>query len=116
MRKIGLIALDLDGTLLDPQGRVPQSAREAVAQAREAGVEVVISTGRSAQEAAFFAQEAGCGILAAALGGSVYVPVVAAARLEAHIRQEHRALARRGQRIEVRVADEILCVGAVRLA
>ena len=83
MRKIGLIALDLDGTLLDPQGRVPQSAREAVAQAREAGVEVVISTGRSAQEAAFFAQEAGCGILAAALGGAVLCD----ARTGAHLRR-----------------------------
>lgn len=83
MRNIDLIALDLDGTLLDPSGRVAQSSKEAIAQAREAGVEVVLSTGRAAPEAAYFAQEAGCGILAAALGGAVLCD----ARTGAHLRR-----------------------------
>ena len=56
MRKIDLIALDLDGTLLDPVGRVTQSAKEAIAQAKEAGVQVLLATGRAAPEAAWFAQ------------------------------------------------------------
>lgn len=30
-----------------------------------------LATGRAAPEAAYFAQEAGCGVLAAALGGAV---------------------------------------------
>ena len=69
MGKIGLIALDLDGTLLDPAGRIRPDSKQAIAQAKEAGVEVLLATGRAAPEAAWFAQEAGCGILAAALGG-----------------------------------------------
>ena len=83
MNKIDLIALDLDGTLLDPAGQVAQSSKDAIAQAREAGVEVVLSTGRAAPEAAYFAQEAGCGILAAALGGAVLCD----ARTGAHLRR-----------------------------
>ena len=83
MKKINLIALDLDGTLLDPAGQVAQSSKAAIAQAREAGVEVVLSTGRAAPEAAYFAQEAGCGILAAALGGAVLCDT----RTGAHLRR-----------------------------
>ncbi len=41
-----LIALDLDGTLLGPDGRVSPENRRAVDDARAAGVEVVICTGR----------------------------------------------------------------------
>ena len=83
MRKIDLIALDLDGTLLDPSGRITQASKEAIAQSQEAGVQVLLATGRSACEAAYFAQEAGCGILAAALGGAA----VCDTRTGAHIRR-----------------------------
>lgn len=41
-----LLALDLDGTLLDPAGVLTEAAREAVAGARRAGLEVVLCTGR----------------------------------------------------------------------
>ena len=37
MNKIDLIALDLDGTLLDPSGRVTQASKDAIAQARASG-------------------------------------------------------------------------------
>ena len=83
MRKIDLIALDLDGTLLDPTGRIAPSSREAIAQAEAAGIQVLLATGRAAPEAAHFAQEAGCGILAAALGGAVLCD----ARTGAHLRR-----------------------------
>ena len=83
MNKIDLIALDLDGTLLDPSGRVTQASKDAIAQARAAGVEVFLATGRAAPEAAYFAQEAGCGVLAAALGGAVMCD----ARTGAHLRR-----------------------------
>ena len=83
MKKIDLIALDLDGTLLDPSGRVTQASKDAIAQARAAGVEVFLATGRAAPEAAYFAQEAGCGVLAAALGGAVMCD----ARTGAHLRR-----------------------------
>jgi Cof subfamily protein (haloacid dehalogenase superfamily) len=41
-----LLALDIDGTLLDPYGALPDAAREAVGAARRAGLEVVLCTGR----------------------------------------------------------------------
>lgn len=44
---INLLALDLDGTLLDRNGRLLPENREAVAAARAAGLEVVLVTGRS---------------------------------------------------------------------
>lgn len=45
--KIKLLAIDLDGTLLDRQSRIPDENRRAVAAALQAGLEVVLVTGRS---------------------------------------------------------------------
>lgn len=44
---ISLIAIDIDGTLLDSHGRLPEANRAAIAQALDRGVRVVIATGRS---------------------------------------------------------------------
>ena len=55
-----LIALDIDGTLIGPDGRVSSANRRAVARAREAGVRVVLCTGRSWQESEDVADQAGC--------------------------------------------------------
>jgi len=41
-----LIALDLDGTLLRPDGSVSPRSIETIARAREAGIDVIICTGR----------------------------------------------------------------------
>jgi Cof subfamily protein (haloacid dehalogenase superfamily) len=43
---IRLIALDLDGTLLDSRGRVPAENVAAIRRAIEAGIDVVVATGR----------------------------------------------------------------------
>jgi Cof subfamily protein (haloacid dehalogenase superfamily) len=43
---IRLLALDLDGTVLDSQSKVPEANRAAIAEAIAAGVEVAIATGR----------------------------------------------------------------------
>jgi Cof subfamily protein (haloacid dehalogenase superfamily) len=43
---IRLIALDIDGTLLDSEGRIPEANRDAIARAIDAGVEVALATGR----------------------------------------------------------------------
>lgn len=67
---VKLIALDLDGTMLDPAGQITPETKSAIAQARAAGVRVVLNTGRSIQEAYHFAQEAGCDGLTSALGGA----------------------------------------------
>lgn len=44
--RIDLIALDLDGTLLDPDERVSERNRHAIREALERGVRVVLVTGR----------------------------------------------------------------------
>lgn len=68
---IKLISLDLDGTLLDPKGRVTDASKAAIAKAREAGLRVVINTGRDCHEAAWFAREAGCDMLNSSTGGGM---------------------------------------------
>ena len=42
-----LVALDIDGTVVDLDGRMPDGVRDAVRRVTEAGVPVVMSTGRS---------------------------------------------------------------------
>jgi Cof subfamily protein (haloacid dehalogenase superfamily) len=44
---IRLLAIDIDGTLLDSAGRVPEAHRAAVADAVRQGIEVALVTGRS---------------------------------------------------------------------
>lgn len=44
--RIDLIALDLDGTLLDPEERVSERNRHAIRHALESGVRIVLVTGR----------------------------------------------------------------------
>jgi hypothetical protein len=44
---IRLIAIDIDGTLLDSRGDLPDANRDAVRDALDAGVDVVLVTGRS---------------------------------------------------------------------
>jgi Cof subfamily protein (haloacid dehalogenase superfamily) len=44
---IRLLALDIDGTLLDSRGRLPDAHRDAVVEAAANGVEVALVTGRS---------------------------------------------------------------------
>lgn len=45
-----IIFMDVDGTLVDYEGRLPDSARDAVRQARKNGHKVYICTGRSEPE------------------------------------------------------------------
>lgn len=44
---IRLLAIDIDGTLLDSKGRVPQANLDAIHRAAGRGVRIVIATGRS---------------------------------------------------------------------
>lgn len=46
-----LLAIDVDGTLVDRQNRLPQANRIAIHRAHEAGVKVCLCTGRSLTEA-----------------------------------------------------------------
>lgn len=67
---VKLISLDLDGTLLDPQGQITPASKAAIALARAAEIRVVLNTGRPIPEACFFARQAGCDDLVSALGGA----------------------------------------------
>ena len=68
---IKVIALDLDGTLINAAEEITQETKDAIAQAQAEGVKVVIATGRSVQEAMYFGKEAGCDNLAVCVGGAV---------------------------------------------
>lgn len=46
-KAIKLIALDMDGTLLNSNGEIPEENRKAIKEAQDAGIHVVLSTGRS---------------------------------------------------------------------
>jgi hypothetical protein len=56
---IKLLALDLDGTLLDSRGRIPADNKTAIRLAEEAGVLVTIATGRRFRDARPVALEIG---------------------------------------------------------
>lgn len=56
---IRCIATDMDGTLLTATQQITSENREAIRKALEKGVEVVVATGRSYQEARFVLEEAG---------------------------------------------------------
>ena len=70
MNKIKLIALDLDGTALTPQNKVAAATTAAVRRAREAGVYVVVSTGRICGEARDFAIDLDADDLMVTSGGA----------------------------------------------
>lgn len=55
---IKLLALDLDGTLLDSRGRIPEANKQAIRKAEEKGVLVTIATGRRFRDARPVALEA----------------------------------------------------------
>lgn len=67
---IKLISLDLDGTALNPEGRLSPGVKEAVARARAAGLRVIFNTGRPAPEAFDFIREAQADTLVSTLGGA----------------------------------------------
>lgn len=57
--KYKLIAIDMDGTLLDKEEKVPEENREAIIRATEMGIKVVISTGRIFTSAVYYAKLVG---------------------------------------------------------
>src|SRR5918994_365871 len=56
---IRLIALDLDGTLLDSRGNLPERNRRAIERARGRGVRIALVTGRRFRDARPLALELG---------------------------------------------------------
>jgi len=54
---IDLIAIDMDGTLLDPAHRITPRVKQAISRAREQGVQVVLASGRPISGLAPFLRE-----------------------------------------------------------
>lgn len=69
--KIRLIALDLDGTLLNSRGELSERNRAAIAQARERGVRVALVTGRRFRDARPLALELGLDVPLIAHNGAL---------------------------------------------
>lgn len=54
MAKYKILALDLDGTLLDKESLLPEENKKAVRLAQQSGVQIVLCTGRNPIEAKMF--------------------------------------------------------------
>ncbi|MDE3169600.1 MAG: HAD family phosphatase [Acidobacteriota bacterium] len=59
---IKLIAMDLDGTLLDSQNKLPEPNAEAISAAAKRGIEIVIVTGRRFHSARLSAAPLSCNV------------------------------------------------------
>ena len=67
MEKMKLIAMDMDGTLLDDAQRIPDENLAALREAAAQGVHIAICSGRAANDLSYYASDAGladCHILA----------------------------------------------------
>lgn len=64
---ITCIATDMDGTLLNENQEISEANRQAILDAQQRGVEVIVATGRSYEEARYVIKEAGisCDIICA---------------------------------------------------
>ncbi len=60
--KYRLIAIDLDGTVVNREGTIIQSAKKAVQHAVDSGIKVTLATGRMYQPSNRFAQELGLSV------------------------------------------------------
>jgi Cof subfamily protein (haloacid dehalogenase superfamily) len=67
---IKCIATDMDGTLLNSAQRITEENKAAILKAKEQGVEVVVATGRSYDEAMFVLREAGLQLPAICVNGA----------------------------------------------
>lgn len=54
---IKLILIDIDGTLLDSDGYLPKENKKAIQEANDAGVKIVLCTGRPFQSTIHFMEE-----------------------------------------------------------
>ena len=74
-----MLALDLDGTLLDARGKLHPNSTEAVAEARAAGLHVMVCTGRGLVESRAIMQELGQSDPVAVAGGAITADPVSGA-------------------------------------
>jgi Cof subfamily protein (haloacid dehalogenase superfamily) len=68
---IRLLAIDIDGTLLDSRGRIPDDNRRAIAAALDRGIEVALVTGRAFHFARPVAERLGLPVLFISSNGAI---------------------------------------------
>lgn len=71
--KYKLLAIDMDGTLLDSKNQVSQRTREAIIKAKEKGVYIILSTGRILKSALYYSKDLGLNNPIIASNGGVVV-------------------------------------------
>ena len=71
--KIGLVCMDLDGTLLGPGGRISETDADAVRKAQEEGVVCAIASGRAEGNVILMLRDAGLVCPACALNGGLVI-------------------------------------------
>ncbi|RSL33045.1 HAD family phosphatase [Salibacterium salarium] len=67
-----LIAIDMDGTLLNPKQTISPQNKEAIQTAMDEGIQVVIATGRAHFDAHTFLEEAGLSVPIIGANGATY--------------------------------------------
>lgn len=83
-RQYDLLVVDLDGTLLDKRGRVSHANRESLEDARAAGMELVIATGRALRESRAAIDAVKHEGLVVAAGGSLLSEAATGATVHRH--------------------------------
>jgi Cof subfamily protein (haloacid dehalogenase superfamily) len=76
MPGIKLIAIDLDGTLLDKEGRLPAKNAQAISEAAARGIEITIVTGRRFNSARRIAGQLPCEVHLIASNGAIVKSLV----------------------------------------
>ena len=105
-----LLALDVDGTLLDPDGELRDAVRQAVLAARQAGLRVILCTGRRFRSARPWAQELHLDGPIVVHNGALVKDVASAATLHCHPLPE--ALCRRGLAVLQQLAPPLIYIDA----
>lgn len=70
LKQVDLIAIDMDGTLLDNEGNVSEQNKQAIQKAKNLGIDVVLSTGRPFQFSYDYAKSLGLDTYLIAVNGA----------------------------------------------
>ena len=107
-----LLALDVDGTLLDPDGELRDAVRQAVMAARRAGLRVILCTGRRFRSARPWARELQLDGPVVVHNGALVKDVASTETLHCHPLPE--TLCRRGLAVLRQLAPPLIYIDGFR--
>lgn len=105
-----LLALDVDGTLLDPDGELRDTVRQAIIAAQQTGLRVILCTGRRFRSARPWAQELQLDGPIVVHNGALVKDVASAKTLHCHPLPE--TLCRQGLAVLRRLAPPLIYIDA----